>query len=68
MKHVEEFKEVLTEMYYLDVGGDPLKFIELIAENMALGRCIISGGTPVELIKKCEGSPLTKRLKETNLW
>lgn len=68
MKHVEEFKEVLLETYYLDVYSDPHRLIDLIAENMALEKCIIDGGTPVELIEKCKNSPLTKRLKETKLW
>lgn len=68
MRHVEEYKDVLIRMFRSDIGSDPMKLIDLVAENMALGRCNINGGTPVELIEKCEDSPLTKRLKKAGLW
>ncbi len=68
MKHVEEYKDVLIRMFRSDIGSDPMKLIDLVAENMALGKGIIDGWTPVKLIEKCEDSPLTKRLKEAGLW
>lgn len=67
MKRVEELKAVLVETY-TDVNHNPMDLIQLIAENMALSRCIMDGSTPVALIEKCNDSPLTKRLKEAGLW
>ena len=68
MKHVEEYKDLLIRMFRSDIGSDPMKLIDLIADDMALGKCSIEGSTPVELIEKCKTSPLTKRLKEAELW
>lgn len=64
----EEIKDVLIRMFRSDIGSDPMKLIDLIAQNMALGRCNMEGSTPVKLIEKCKTSPLTKRLKEAGLW
>lgn len=68
MKRVEEFKDILTQMFRSDLGSDPMKLIELVAEDMAWSEYDDHSDIPAELIERCKASPLTKRLKEAGLW
>lgn len=65
---VEEYKDVLIQLFRSDIGSDSMKLIELIAEDMALSKYTLEGGIPVELRDKCYKGPLAKRLREAELW
>ena len=64
---VEEFRDVLDKTLG-DVDYDTSKFIQLMAEKMALRKGTLDGGYSIELRDKCEDSPLTERLREAELW